>query len=70
MRVAMISPAIRALHRLVSGEALDRVEAFLGREADFQRVSERIAEENQETQDGSESPEPAEASEAAAVLTD
>jgi len=28
---AMISPAIRALHRLVSGEAVDRVEAAIGR---------------------------------------
>jgi creatinine amidohydrolase/Fe(II)-dependent formamide hydrolase-like protein len=29
--VAMITPSIRALHRMVSGAALDEVEAFLGR---------------------------------------
>jgi creatinine amidohydrolase len=29
--VAMIAPSIRALHRMVSGQALEEVEAFLGR---------------------------------------
>ena len=46
------------------------VEAFLEREIDFQRVSERVANEDQQAQEISDSLEPTSASEAAAVLTD
>lgn len=43
--VAMISPSIRALHRLVSGAALDEVESFLGRRLrDDERHGARVGE--------------------------